>query len=785
VNGILFWLVVVPVALGAGVVARRAGLVRLQPGEGALDVELRRSPSSPGLRLHLDMAEGWVTYLIMLWLVLLTASTVAASRWVPGSDSLVPLSLAAVVASLLLTKLAPRGTTYWLAVEATGVLAVFVATSAPGGGLGGFTAWIVAISRSLELAVLVCMGGMAWLAVAWTGFWIARRHNFAAAVAPMAVVLAIEVINDPLQQDLYLRVGAWIVLAALFALRLNAVRLIRRWREAGNEQLAWSVSVEGGRALAVLMVLAFALPPLSYVDLSTRLFANTPGRSSLPVGRGPGASGSPAGSSFFTTGYTETVAPGGTLHRSNDPVLQVKTAYAGTVYWGGVALYRESGGVWSGGGADSGVAQGYPAGALIQATPGAGRATIQTTFTVIGQPQPTIFSPGEPERVDVPVVAYTDAAFGGLGALPDGAVSTVYAHPPVPVRSKYTVTASVSQATEAQLRADSQVYPALIRELTGLSPRPPVESSQVRQLALKIVRDAGATNPYDEAKAIEAYLRGGALAYRLTIDPPPAGTDPVVWFLFKTHAGYCEYFASSMGELARSLGLPVRLVNGYGPGDFDDRSNVYTVHASDAHTWVEVYFPTYGWVPFEPTPDGTYTPIPRGQPSSGPTPPAGLPTPGAIPPAGVNPPGGGAAPGHGGLPFDPRPLLGGLLLLAALWVAAAAVRGGAAPADVAGPWRRLLWLARRVGVRPRPQETPLELCARLGGVLPRWRDEIISVGRVYSAGRYSREGVAGADLERLRDAWAPLRAGLLPALLLGRRRGSLPAISARAEAAPR
>jgi hypothetical protein len=66
-----------------------------------------------------------------------------------------------------------------------------------------------------------------------------------------------------------------------------------------------------------------------------------------------------------------------------------------------------------------------------------------------------------------------------------------------------------------------------------------------------------------------------------------------------------------MGDLLRSEGIPTRLVNGYGPGTYDNKQKLYVVRESDAHTWVEAYFPNYGWIPFEPTPDGNYFPIPR------------------------------------------------------------------------------------------------------------------------------------------------------------------------------
>ena len=77
----------------------------------------------------------------------------------------------------------------------------------------------------------------------------------------------------------------------------------------------------------------------------------------------------------------------------------------------------------------------------------------------------------------------------------------------------------------------------------------------------------------------------------------------MLYFLRDSHEGYCQYFAMAMGEMLRSLGIPTRLVNGYGAGFYDDIQHRQVVRDADAHVWVESYFPGYGWIPFEPTND--------------------------------------------------------------------------------------------------------------------------------------------------------------------------------------
>jgi hypothetical protein len=90
------------------------------------------------------------------------------------------------------------------------------------------------------------------------------------------------------------------------------------------------------------------------------------------------------------------------------------------------------------------------------------------------------------------------------------------------------------------------------------------------------------------------------MRYSLTVDDEGA-REPLVRFLFEGMAGHCEYFATTMVVLARSVGIPARLVLGYLSGEvgFDER---YTVRQSHAHAWAEVYFPEQGWIAFDATP---------------------------------------------------------------------------------------------------------------------------------------------------------------------------------------
>ncbi len=169
------------------------------------------------------------------------------------------------------------------------------------------------------------------------------------------------------------------------------------------------------------------------------------------------------------------------------------------------------------------------------------------------------------------------------------------------VRLRYDGVSHVPNIPPAKLRAASSDYPARILEeylqLPRIDPR-------VKSLADSIV--APTRNRYDAAANIERYLRT-RYAYTLNLDTPP-DKDPLSYFLFEKRAGHCEYFASAMTVMLRAEGIPARFVTGFLPGEYNDVAGDYIVRGSDAHAWVEAFFPGHGWITFDPTPPGDARP---------------------------------------------------------------------------------------------------------------------------------------------------------------------------------
>jgi transglutaminase-like putative cysteine protease len=122
-----------------------------------------------------------------------------------------------------------------------------------------------------------------------------------------------------------------------------------------------------------------------------------------------------------------------------------------------------------------------------------------------------------------------------------------------------------------------------------------------------------ADNPYAAAVALEAWFRtGGGFAYDESPLKTPANVPPLVFFLTQSKEGYCQHYAGAMALMLRYLGIPARVAAGFTSGVYDRDRRVWNVNDRNAHTWVEVWFKGFGWLPFDPTPgrgnlSGTYS----------------------------------------------------------------------------------------------------------------------------------------------------------------------------------
>ncbi|MFS0727472.1 DUF4129 domain-containing transglutaminase family protein [Paenibacillus sp. 1P07SE] len=186
---------------------------------------------------------------------------------------------------------------------------------------------------------------------------------------------------------------------------------------------------------------------------------------------------------------------------------------------------------------------------------------------------------------------------------------------PVPYPSSYTLTSQMAVLDEEGLRAASTDLGNAQKNNMYLQ-IPDSVPQRVYDLTEEITAEA--QTPYDQVKAIETYLRDNFVYTNSPDIDKRVSADFVDSFLFEVMEGYCDYYSTAMAVMTRAKGIPTRWVKGYAPGiisgipDFDmggppeldlnpDGSGTYTVRNADAHSWVEVYFEGYGWIPFEPT----------------------------------------------------------------------------------------------------------------------------------------------------------------------------------------
>jgi transglutaminase-like putative cysteine protease len=203
------------------------------------------------------------------------------------------------------------------------------------------------------------------------------------------------------------------------------------------------------------------------------------------------------------------------------------------------------------------------------------------------------------EPNDTPVLFAASRAVAVQGALPyvgrdsEGDLSS-RAHPSE--RVAYRVYSDTTDTPLEALRSDHRAYTRAAEDRylqlpAQLDPR-------IKQLTRSLTSETD--NRYDAARVVEQYFKSN---FHYSLDLEAGGDDPLADFIFRVRAGHCEYFATSMAVMLRSVGIASRVVNGFQMGEYNDAADVYTVRQSDAHSWVEVYFPQEdSWIAFDPTP---------------------------------------------------------------------------------------------------------------------------------------------------------------------------------------
>ncbi|MFN0087992.1 MAG: DUF3488 and DUF4129 domain-containing transglutaminase family protein [Blastocatellia bacterium] len=203
----------------------------------------------------------------------------------------------------------------------------------------------------------------------------------------------------------------------------------------------------------------------------------------------------------------------------------------------------------------------------------------------------------EPLNINVLFAAPRPVVLTGLRELSRDAGDGLWTEDHSYFKLEYAVYSDTLIPSDEELAADNTRNYS--REITQRYLQLPREhDTRITALANEVTR--GALTQLEIAQRIERHLRE-SYGYTLDLKRVDDG-DPVADFLFNVKEGHCEYFASAMVLMLRARRVPARLVNGFQTGEYNRAADIYTVRQSDAHSWVEVFFPKSGWVTFDPTP---------------------------------------------------------------------------------------------------------------------------------------------------------------------------------------
>ena len=262
----------------------------------------------------------------------------------------------------------------------------------------------------------------------------------------------------------------------------------------------------------------------------------------------------------------------------NDLASLLQAGQLPPLYWRSFTYDVYTGHGWSASATDQ---TPYQADQPIQPNQLPGHMLIQEQVSIVPGEGGSIYAAGEPVTIDVPSSVAWRSSNDLFG------IQTA--------SNAYAVQSLIPLVDENTLRAAGLEYPGWVTQ--RYLALPAEVPTRVKELAIQLT--ATEPTPYDRAHAIEQYLR--SFPYTLEVPRPPANQDLTDYFLFDLRKGYCDYYASAMVVLARAAGLPARLAVGFASGTYNLNSRRFMVTQAEAHSWVEVYFPGTGWVPFEPT----------------------------------------------------------------------------------------------------------------------------------------------------------------------------------------
>ncbi|MCC7352681.1 MAG: transglutaminase domain-containing protein [Anaerolineae bacterium] len=556
-----------------------------------------------------------LTFILLAVMVLDVTWALGAAKWAEGLDILPWIALGGLFLGVAMAHTSWSGLFPWVHSLVTGTAWVGLLT---GTLLTGeltvrerFYQLILRIATWTERAITGRASGdnlifILQLAILmwWVGFvaaWaVYRQGKVWRAVIPPALVILVNIYYA--SQDLTGYFVLFLLSGLLLIVRTNLSRQERQWQSAQikyDSDIGFDFLRDGVVFSVLVVALAYALP--NATSSSGGL------GSALETFRGPVHNVQMEWTRLFSSlnyqarGGVAVIGPtlnfGGPRNLGQAIVMDVESP-AGR-YWRGATFDNYTSRGWISTDREVGAVDPGKAFPVLDYSL---RKLVTQTVTVYIPSGGLLFAAAQPVLAEIPIrVEYArlnaqseeSPATGDEQTLIE--VSRLISKSRLREGQSYTVVSSLTEADPQSLRNAGNNYPQGIQE--RYLQLPTDLAQRVRDLAAEVTK--GQINAYDKVAALETYLRG--FQYNEKIPAPPAGRDGVEYFLFDIKQGYCDYYASSLVVMARSLGIPARIATGYAQGEYHAELGAYRVKEADAHSWPEVYFPQYGWVEFEPT----------------------------------------------------------------------------------------------------------------------------------------------------------------------------------------
>ena len=566
------------------------------------------------MHIRPKLEEGWSTLILLGAMILISSMAIAQADLIFGLHVIPLVGIFAVLAGTLLAKsnFSPNKVAFFALIYGLFIVFYMVGTIDSFAGMPWRDRILHPtdgiISRQLLWLQKLFSGGTSrdglmfvfqtsfiyWILGSTAAWYTFRKPRVWRVVIPTGLVLLSVVYYYAGPRPLQMYLALYLLLALLFVARTFLVEKEKAWLASSvrYEKRIWFNFIRAGFIVSLLaLVFAWGLPPLS---------ASATVGDALNGTRGPWREFQDNWTRMFsalrtygtntTDPYQDTLVLGGPRTVGDTAVMDVivprELPY---VYWQAIVYDTYKDGAWSL--RNDPYTEHFPDEGAINLPFSQSREVV--TQTVISYLPNSSFIYGAPEIIDVdrPINVYAGRDDGG-----NQLVSQVRSKFVLQLGDRYEVTSRLSLADASSLRSASTEYPEWL--LDTYLQLPETITPETLDLADELM--ASYDNSFDKAVAVRDYLREN-IVYNDQIEAAPVGIDPVHYTLFVSQEGYCNYYASSMAVMLRSQGVPTRVVSGYAQGSYDDESSSYRVQASNAHTWVEVYFPEYGWIQFEPT----------------------------------------------------------------------------------------------------------------------------------------------------------------------------------------